>query len=92
MQGDLDKQREGVVFLTIHDVGQSYLSWVNFVNTQDMEEVRRRSVPDNLITHYWTRPDCTGLSLTGLYFTEVDCTGPTELDWTGPTELDSTRP
>ena len=42
MQGDLDKQREGVVFLTIHDVGQSYLSWVNFVNTQDMEEVRRR--------------------------------------------------
>ncbi len=32
LQGDLDKQREGVVFLTIHDVGQSYLSWVNFVN------------------------------------------------------------
>lgn len=42
VQGDLDKQREGVVFLTIHDVGQSYLSWLNFVNTPDMEEVRRR--------------------------------------------------
>lgn len=42
VQGDLDKQREGVVFLTIHEVGQSYLSWVNFVNTPDMEEVRRR--------------------------------------------------
>jgi hypothetical protein len=41
-QGDLDKQRDGPVFLTLHDVGHSYLAWVNFVNTPEMEAVRRR--------------------------------------------------
>jgi hypothetical protein len=44
-QGDLDKQRDGPVFLTLHDVGHSYLAWVNFVNTPEMEAVRRRWDP-----------------------------------------------
>lgn len=44
VQGDLDKQREGVVFLTLHDVGHSYLAWVNFINTPEMESIRRRSL------------------------------------------------
>jgi len=42
LQGDLEKHREGVVFLTIHDVGSSYLSMVDFVNHEEMEEIRRR--------------------------------------------------
>jgi len=42
LQGDLEKQREGVVFMTLHDVGHSYLSLVDFVNHPEMEEIRRR--------------------------------------------------
>jgi len=42
LQGDLEKHREGVVFLTLHDVGHSYLTMVDFVNNEDMEEIRRR--------------------------------------------------
>eukprot|EP00092_Neocalanus_flemingeri_P011887 GFUD01012819.1.p1 GENE.GFUD01012819.1~~GFUD01012819.1.p1 ORF type:complete len:880 (+),score=232.59 GFUD01012819.1:62-2701(+) len=44
IQGDLDKQRDGTVFLTVHDVGSSFTSWVNWVMDISMEEVRRRSV------------------------------------------------
>lgn len=42
LQGDLEKHRDGVVFLTLHDVGSSYLSMVDFINNEDMEEIRRR--------------------------------------------------
>jgi len=42
IQGDLEKHRDGVVFLTLHDVGDCYLSMVDFTNHEDMEEVRRR--------------------------------------------------
>lgn len=42
IQGELEKNRDGVVFLTVHDVGHSYLSMVDFVNRPDMEQVRRR--------------------------------------------------
>jgi len=42
IQGELEKNRDGVVFLCVHDVGHSYLSMVDFVNRPDMEEVKRR--------------------------------------------------
>jgi protein NDRG1 len=32
------------VFLTIHDVGSSYNSWVNFISHEDMKEVKDRSL------------------------------------------------
>jgi len=42
VQGELEKNRDGVVFLCVHDVGHSYLSMVDFVNRPDMAEVKRR--------------------------------------------------
>ena len=34
IQGDLDKLRDGVVFLTVHDVGTSYeVAWMIFLFT-----------------------------------------------------------
>ena len=34
IQGDLDKLRDGVVFLTVHDVGTSYeVAWMMFIFT-----------------------------------------------------------
>jgi len=42
IQGELEKNRDGVVFLTVHDVGHSYINMVDFANRPDMEEVRRR--------------------------------------------------
>ena len=44
VQGDLEKQREGVVFLTVHDLGCTYLNWYNFVMDQAMEDIRKRYV------------------------------------------------
>eukprot|EP00092_Neocalanus_flemingeri_P002791 GFUD01002988.1.p1 GENE.GFUD01002988.1~~GFUD01002988.1.p1 ORF type:complete len:301 (-),score=93.37 GFUD01002988.1:107-1009(-) len=44
LQGDLEKQRDGAVFLTVHDVGSSYTSWVHWVMDISMEEVRKRSL------------------------------------------------
>ena len=42
VQGDLEKQREGVVFLTVHDLGCTYLNWYNFVMDQAMKDIRNR--------------------------------------------------
>jgi pimeloyl-ACP methyl ester carboxylesterase len=42
LQGDLEKQRNGPVIMTIHDVGSSYRSMVDFVNHPDMAEVKER--------------------------------------------------
>jgi len=36
--------REGVVFLTLHDVGSSYKSWLDFSSHPGMEDIRRRCV------------------------------------------------
>lgn len=42
IQGDLDKGRDGPVFMTIHNVGSSFQSMVEFVNHVDMDEVKQR--------------------------------------------------
>jgi len=42
VQGDLEKQRDGVVFMTIHDVGRSYLSWAKFVHQDHMAMIKKR--------------------------------------------------
>jgi len=44
LQGDLEKLRDGVVFLTVHDIGNSYMTWVNFIMQPSMEEIRKRSL------------------------------------------------
>lgn len=45
VEGDLDKLRDtSTVFLTVHDVGSSYLSWVQFTRHKEVREVRKRSV------------------------------------------------
>ena len=42
LQGDLERQRDGAVFLTVHDVGATYLSWVDWVRHPSMEEIKKR--------------------------------------------------
>ena len=42
LKGDLEKQRDGAVFLTVHDVGSSYNCWVDWVMDTSMEEIRKR--------------------------------------------------
>jgi len=44
IQGDLTQQRDGAVFLTVHDIGSSYQSWVAWVNHSSMEEVRKKAL------------------------------------------------
>jgi len=44
IQGDLEKQRDGAVFLTIHDVGCTVLNWHNFVMHPAMEDIRKRAL------------------------------------------------
>jgi len=44
VQGNLEKGREGPVFMTIHDVGSSFHSMVDFVNHEDMAEVKNRGL------------------------------------------------
>jgi len=44
LQGDIERIKDGVVFLTAHDVGSSYRSWKNFVNLDGLEDVRKRSI------------------------------------------------
>eukprot|EP00090_Calanus_glacialis_P013875 TRINITY_DN2250_c0_g1_i2.p1 TRINITY_DN2250_c0_g1~~TRINITY_DN2250_c0_g1_i2.p1 ORF type:complete len:322 (-),score=110.47 TRINITY_DN2250_c0_g1_i2:163-1128(-) len=45
VEGDLDKLKtSSSVLLTIHDVGSSYNSWVNFTSHEDMKEVKDRSL------------------------------------------------
>ena len=42
-QGDLERLRESDnIFLTVHDVGSSYLSWRKFTNNPDMAEIKAR--------------------------------------------------
>jgi len=43
VQGGLDKHKEGVVFLTVHDVGASYLTWKQFVQDTSMDDIRKRA-------------------------------------------------
>ncbi|XP_023343988.1 uncharacterized protein ZK1073.1 [Eurytemora carolleeae] len=42
LQGDLEKQRYGPVIMTIHNVGSSYRSMVDFINHPEMLEVKNR--------------------------------------------------
>jgi len=44
IQGDSERLREGVVFLTLHDVGSSYKNWLDFSSHSSMEEIQRRCV------------------------------------------------
>jgi len=44
VQGDLEKGRDGTVYLTVHDVGRSFRSFVNFVLHDSMKEVRSRAL------------------------------------------------
>jgi len=42
VQGDLEKMRDGPVIMTIHDLGSSYHSMVEFANHIDMDEIKHR--------------------------------------------------
>ena len=42
VQGDIDKHRDGVVFLTVHAAGSSFNSWLDFAGDMKMEDVRKR--------------------------------------------------
>merc|ERR1712128_230048 len=42
VQGDLERQRDGVVFLTVHDLGCTFLNWFNFVMQPGMADIRKR--------------------------------------------------
>merc|ERR550517_1184339 len=44
VQGDEKKLRDGVVFLTVHDVGATYQNWVTFLKDESMADIRARSV------------------------------------------------
>ena len=44
MQGDLERQRYGPVIMTIHNVGSSYRSMVDFINHPEMLEVKNRYI------------------------------------------------
>jgi len=44
MEGEEKLLKEGMVFLTVHDVGSSFQTIVNFSHTSAMEEIRQKSV------------------------------------------------
>jgi len=44
VQGDLERQRDGVVFLTVHDLGCTFLNWFNFVMQPGMADIRKRAL------------------------------------------------
>jgi len=44
VQGDERKLKDGVVFLTVHDVGATYQNWVTFLKDESMADIRARSV------------------------------------------------
>jgi len=44
VQGDLDKLRDGYVFLTLHDIGANHQSWLNFSKHPTMSEITGRSL------------------------------------------------
>ena len=46
-QGDLEKLREGVVFLTVHGAGKSFNTWLDFAGDVNMEDIRKRWVMNN---------------------------------------------
>jgi len=44
VQGDKEKLKEGVVYLTLHDVGSSYQDWVNYTSHESMQTILKRAV------------------------------------------------
>jgi len=44
VQGDLDKFRDGVVFLTVHGAGTSFNSWLDFAGDESMQDIRKRAL------------------------------------------------
>ena len=38
----MEKTKDGVVFLTVHDLGSSYMTWRQFVKDTSMEDIRKR--------------------------------------------------
>jgi len=44
VQGDLEKMRDGVVFLTVHGVGSCVDSWIEFTGGDDMSDIRKRAL------------------------------------------------
>eukprot|EP00092_Neocalanus_flemingeri_P020765 GFUD01022500.1.p1 GENE.GFUD01022500.1~~GFUD01022500.1.p1 ORF type:complete len:312 (+),score=110.12 GFUD01022500.1:120-1055(+) len=44
VQGDLEKLREGVVFLTVHGAGSSFNTWLDFAGDDNMEDIRKRAL------------------------------------------------
>ena len=42
VQGDLEKFRDGVAFMTIHSAGSSFNSWLDFAGDLNMEDIRKR--------------------------------------------------
>jgi hypothetical protein len=42
VQGDIERMKDGPVIMTIHDVGSSFHSMVEFTNHEDMQEVKNR--------------------------------------------------
>jgi len=43
-QGDLEKVKEGVVFLTVHGAGSSFNTWLDFVGDETMGDIRKRAL------------------------------------------------
>jgi hypothetical protein len=41
-QGDLEKFKDGVVFLTVHGAGSSFNSWLDFAGDESMQDIRKR--------------------------------------------------
>jgi len=44
VQGDLEKLRDDVVFLTVHGVGSSFNTWLEFAGDECMEDIRKRAM------------------------------------------------
>jgi len=44
VQGELDKLRDGVVFMTVHTVAASFNSWLEFAGDANMEDIRKKSL------------------------------------------------
>ena len=42
VQGDLEKMRDGVFFLTVHGVGSCVDSWIACTGGDDMGDIRKR--------------------------------------------------
>ena len=43
-QGDLEKLRDAVVFLTLHGAGSSFNTWLEFAGDESMEDIRKRAM------------------------------------------------